>query len=74
MGIALSDLTRSECCQQFLFEDGQREKEQKLDKAIDVIRNKFGTDTIARGSVFRSEDPVGKKHKAQLENRREDKD
>ena len=74
LGIALSDLTRSECCQQFLFEDGQREKEQKLDKAIDVIRNKFGTDTIARGSVFRSDDPVGKKHKAQMENRREDKD
>jgi len=38
---------------------------------IDAIRSKFGTDMIVRGTNYQSELNVGKKYKAQMENKKE---
>jgi DNA polymerase-4 len=67
--ISLSQLTRDGYVQQSLFSNEEKEREKKLDKAIDSIRSKFGSDTIARGSVFQSGAEVGRKYKAQIENK-----
>ncbi len=69
LGVSLSDLTRSGYTQQSLFSDEKKEREKKLDKTIDSIRNKFGSEKIALGSIFRSGTDVGKKYKAQLDNK-----
>jgi DNA polymerase-4 len=53
-----------------LFPDEERERARKMDKAIDGIRSKFGMDAIARGSSVQSVE-VGKKYKAQMENKNE---
>ncbi|HPO04788.1 MAG TPA: DNA polymerase IV [Bacillota bacterium] len=68
LGVSLSDLTKEDCIQQSLFSDEQKERERRLDKAVDSIRSRFGTDTISRGSVFRSV-KVGNKYKAQMDNK-----
>ncbi len=67
LGISLSHLTRDGYVQQSLFPDEEKEREKKLDKAIDSIRSKFGSETIVRGSVFQSGTDVGRKYKAQME-------
>lgn len=70
LGISLTGLTRGGYEQQSLFPDASREKARKLDRAVDGIRNKFGTDTITRGAAYQSDNQVGRKYKAQMENRR----
>lgn len=71
LGISLTDLTREEQVQISLFPDENREKMRKLDKAYDAINSKFGSDTIMRGSNIRSRLDVGKKYRAQMENKQE---
>lgn len=70
LAVALTDLTREECIQQSFFSDGNKEKDTKLDKAVDSIRSKFGTGTIMRGSVLQTGADVGKRHKAQIDNKK----
>ena len=45
----------------------KKEKEKKLDRAVDSIRGKFGFDTISRGAIFRANFQVGKKYRAQMD-------
>jgi len=40
-----------------------------LDKAMDAIREKFGSSTVVRASNYQSDLEVGKKYKAQIENK-----
>jgi len=70
LGIALTDVSKDGYEQVTLFLDEERERARKMDKAIDSIRNKFGMDAIARGSSVQSVE-VGKKYKAQMENKNE---
>ena len=44
--------------------------EKKLDQAVDHIRGKFGSDTICRGAILRSDLQVGKKYKSQLDDKK----
>ena len=67
LGVSLTALTHEECEQLSLFPDEKREREQELDKLIDGIRQKFGTDTIVRGSIMQYSKSVGKKHKAEAD-------
>ncbi len=69
LGIALNDVVRDEYTQGSLFKDESKVKGEKLDKVVDDIRRKFGQNTIIRGSVYQSPLNVGKKYKAQLENK-----
>ena len=74
LGISLTDLFRGDCEQQTFFQDPKRERERQLDKAMDSLRNRFGADTIVRGAAFQSTLRVGQKHRAQIENRRDNTD
>ncbi len=72
IGISLTDVTKREEEQMSLFVDEHKEKERQVDKAVDEIRNRFGSDMIMRGSSLNSTLNVGKKYKAELENRKGD--
>ena len=67
LGISLTELTRDEYAQQSLFTDEKKEKEKKLDRAVDSIRGKLGSDTISRGAIPRANFQVGKKYWAQMD-------
>ena len=67
LGVALTNVTYEDEMQMSLFDSGERDKARALDKAVDSIRNKFGSDTIMRGVTYKSSVDVGKKHKAQME-------
>lgn len=63
LGISLTKLTDSNNEQISLFTDEKREKNKKLDKTVDAIRNRYGMDSVKRGSVYQSGLEVGKKYK-----------
>ena len=69
IGISLTSLTRGEGAQISFFEDEEKEKKRKIDKTVDNIRNKFGSDTVVRGTSYKTKTNVGKKYKAQMENK-----
>ena len=66
IGVSLTDVTTDPELQMTLFDDKRRERARAIDKTVDEIRNKFGSDTIVRGLTYKSELSVGKKHKAQM--------
>jgi DNA polymerase-4 len=70
LGIALTNVTHEDVAQFSLFADEGREKARKIDKATDALNAKFGTATIVRGSSIQSKIDVGKKYKAQMEQKR----
>ena len=70
LGLSLTKVTDENYVQPSLFDAPKEEKARKIDKAVDAIRNRFGIDTIVRGTNYHSDLSVGKKHKAQLENKK----
>ncbi len=74
LGLAATDITREEYVQQSLFFDEKKDKARKIDKAVDSIRGRFGTNIISRGSAYGSSLRVGNKHKAQMELEQENKE
>ncbi len=71
MGIALSNIAKDEEEQLSLFVDEGLEKQKKVDEVMDSIRTKYGMDKIVRGSVMKSSVNVGRKYKAQMENKQQ---
>ena len=67
LGISLTDLTHEDAPQLSLFPDEGKEKARRLDKAYDAINSKFGSAAIMRGSSVQSGLDVGKKYRAQME-------
>ena len=67
LGISLTSLAWGGRAQQCLFPDERREREKKLDRAVDAIRRKLGADAILPGALVQSNLDVGLKHKARLE-------
>ena len=67
LGVSLSQLTREDATQLSMFPDPKREREQELDRLIDGLRHRFGSDTIVRGSIMEQSKSVGRKHKAELD-------
>lgn len=67
LGISMTNITREDVTQFSLFQDEDRERARKLDKATDILNKKFGSATIVRGSSIQSKIDVGKKYKAQIE-------
>ena len=74
LGVALTNITYDEEVQMSLFGDEKKEKARALDKTVDSIRTKFGSSTIMRGVTYKSSLDVGKKHKAQMENMKNEQD
>ena len=70
LGISLTELTREEQPQLSLFPDEGREKARRLDKAYDAINSRFGASAIMRGSSVQSGPEVGKKYRAQMEQKK----
>jgi len=64
LGVALSDLAEGGDVQISMFDEEKNTREKELDRLIDDIRERFGSDTILRGSTMRYSDSVAKKHKA----------
>ncbi|MBE6618417.1 MAG: DNA polymerase IV [Ruminococcaceae bacterium] len=69
IGLSLTSLTRGEGEQITFFIDEEKEKMRKIDKTVDSIRNKFGSDTVVRATSYKTDKTVGKKYKAQMENK-----
>ena len=74
LGIALTNVTHEDVAQFSLFPDESREKARKIDKATDALNAKFGSATIVRGSSIQPKLDVGKKYKAQMEQKSEGDD
>ncbi len=72
LGVSLTNVTHEDTMQLSLFEDEKRDRSRKLDKALDAIRGKYGTDTIVRAAALQSGKGVGRKHKAQIDMKREE--
>ena len=51
IGLAASDIDKSGFTQMSLFDEEQKEKQKNLDKALDMIRNKYGNDSVIRAGV-----------------------
>ncbi len=73
LGVALSDLSIEENTQISIFDEDKNEREKELDRLIDDIRNRFGSDTILRGSTMSYSDSVAKKHKAAHDRKKNEK-
>lgn len=67
LGVSLTNVTHEDTVQFSLFEDEKKERARKLDKALDAIRGKYGTETIVRAAALQSGKGVGRKHKAQID-------
>ena len=71
MGIALTNLTKEAGGGQmslFAEEDHQgHERDQKLDKTVDTLRNRFGSGIIQRGTVAARGIDVARKFKGKKE-------
>ena len=73
IGISLMQLVHEDAMQLTLFQDEEKERARKLDKALDDIRGRYGLDTIKRGSTLQSSQNVVKKYRAQLAEKNDDK-
>jgi DNA polymerase-4 len=55
LGVRATKLDENEFSQVSLFDSVKHEKLNKLDSAIDQIRNKFGTDAVKRASFLKDD-------------------
>ena len=75
LGVSLTGITDGEDVQLSFFSesnDEKREKSRRVDRAMDEIRSKFGTDKLMRGTTCGAHLTVGKKHSAQIEEMNKD--
>ena len=70
LGVSLTTLSSGDEMQYSLFADEKSERARKVDKAMDAIRGKFGADAIMRATTVQSSQRIGRKYKAQIENKR----
>lgn len=73
MGVSLTDITRGEVRQMTLFdaEKDDNDRERRKDKALDELRQRFGSRVISRASVTKADDRIDRKHRAEFENQKE---
>lgn len=72
MGLAMTSVAEEGEEQITLFPDAKKERARKIDRAVDSIRGKYGTATISRGTTIDADRRIGRKHKAQIEEKNED--
>ena len=71
MGLAMTNVATEGEEQMSLFVDEKKERARKLDRAVDSIRGKYGSATISRGTTIDADRRIGRKHKAQIEEKNE---
>ena len=69
IGVSLTNVTYDDEAQISFFDNDKKEKARAIDRTVDSIRSKFGSGTIVRGLNYKSDINVGKKHKAQMDNK-----
>ena len=69
IGVSLTNVTYDDEAQMSFFDNDKKEKARAIDRTVDSIRSKFGSGTIVRGLNYKSDINVGKKHKAQMDNK-----
>lgn len=77
LGVSLTGITDGADVQLSLFsevEDGKKEKDRRVDRAVDEIRSRFGADMLMRGTTYGAHVSVGKKHSAQIEDMKNKKE
>ncbi len=69
MGVALTGITHESYQQMTLFKEKEADKERqrKVDQAMDAIRGKYGMGSIVRGSTMKDGSRIGGKYRAQME-------
>ncbi|MCQ2539974.1 MAG: DNA polymerase IV [Acetatifactor sp.] len=67
VGLAVTDIDRDGFEQMSFLDTERKDKLKKLDVAIDSIRGKFGNASVQRASTIDTGKQVGRKHKAQME-------
>ncbi|MDO4941599.1 MAG: DNA polymerase IV [Lachnospiraceae bacterium] len=73
IGVSLTSLTDEEYTQISLFRSANdHAKHQKVDRAVDEIRRKYGNRMIERAGTMKTNSKIGRKAKAQMENDRFD--
>lgn len=70
MGLAMTSVATEGEEQMSLFPDEKKERARKIDRAVDSIRGKFGSGTILRGTTVGADGRIGRKHKAQIEQKK----
>ncbi len=58
LGVSLTHITKEQFSQISFLDDNKKEKHRKLDKAIDSIRNKYGSDKITRAAIYNKENDL----------------
>ena len=71
LGISLTQIVHEDAVQMSFFRDAQKEKARKLDRTLDAIRSRYGADTVKRGSTCQTDLQVGRRYRAQMENKEE---
>ncbi len=72
LGISLINLSFNEGEQVSMFTDERNEQARLADKTVDELRRRYGSQAVVRGGVFLSGLEVGKKYRAQMENKAAD--
>ncbi len=63
VGVRTDDLCDKNQKQLSLFDDTNSKKQEKIDKSIDLLKNKYGYNAVTRGTVMNVEDIVKAKRK-----------
>ncbi|MCR5755457.1 MAG: DNA polymerase IV [Acetatifactor sp.] len=72
ISVSLTNVTNDDTQQLSLFtqENQGREREKKLDRTMDSIRERFGIDSIKRGTTLTGNDRIARKFKGNYDNKR----
>ena len=72
MGLSMTSVASEGEEQLSLFVDEKKERARAIDRAVDSIRGKYGSATISRGTTIDADRRIGRKHKAQIEEKNEE--
>ncbi|MDH3719373.1 MAG: DNA polymerase IV [Planctomycetota bacterium] len=53
LGMGVHDIDRSGLTQAHLFDEGDRDKHDRIDEVGDLVRERFGTEALSRGSTLK---------------------
>ncbi len=67
LGVSLTRLSHEENAQISFFHSPKRNKEEKIDRAVDSLRARFGSSSVMRGAIYKSPVRAGEKYRAQTE-------
>lgn len=65
IGLALTDIDRSDYVQMTFIDSDKKDKLKKLDTAMDAIRQKFGNESVKRASTMDMDHRVNRRYKAE---------